>query len=822
MTTIAEAVRRLRIVQTYETRGAEQATRHSKEFAAAQREVASTTVTAEKASLGFSNAQRLVAEAHLRARAAVAAGGQYAGSSLEVSAKQTATALRSAAPVIGAVAQEASIAAGIFGRALAPSLAVVGKEAMITATVVGRELRPALSTIGSQVMPIAAGVAGYVAAAAAIGYLARSASESIAAWRKLEDQSITLTNVIAATGGAAGKSTADLLRLADAVGNIGESRQAVQSLLTFRSVAGETFDGAMKAANDLAASGFGSVTSAAKAMGQALEDPRQGLSALEQAGLRFGAVQKVTWQDMVETGRRAEAQRQILQRVAEQVGGAGAMRSASLSGAWTELSDAMQRGNEQWGQSLATALRLADAVGAVARAVEWLNSVNKVAPEFTIDIYAQRQFQLEAMRRQGRQPTTMETWLGPKNEPPPVWQLGDAQDVYARVGPIRERYAAQRDGIDSVIDALERERRALQHTNLEREIERRQREAQARSTIPLPKDELDRIAVGVTENELLKKAIEERARAEEEAAARQKRDEEFMRRTAEQRQTAIEKLLQERDALFMSAEAARAAAIAQAELAKYRERGIPVTSNLTEQIKQNAEQRAAIEAMTEKLRDAKSMTFDFASSFTRDMRRGASATEAFASSLDRLTDRLLDGTLKSAIDGLFGSLGQGGGGWLAKLLGLAGSSGGGSGGTGLSLTGTGGLYANGAAFYGGRLIPFAAGGVVDRPTIFPMANGMGLMGEAGAEAIMPLRRAPDGRLGVEARGGAGAAPVVNVSVQNNASGADVSVGQARRNTDGSISVDMIIDQASARMAQQVNAGRGPLAKIVQRGPVRRG
>lgn len=818
MTTIAEAVRRLRIVQTYETRGAEQATRHSKEFAAAQREVASTTVTAEKASLGFSNAQRLVAEAHLRARAAVAAGGQYAGSSLEVSAKQTATALRSAAPVIGAVAQEASIAAGIFGRALAPSLAIVGKEAMITAAVVGRELRPALSTIGSQVMPIAAGVAGYVAAAAAIGYLARSASESIAAWRKLEEQSITLTNVIAATGGAAGKSTADLLRLADAVGNIGESRQAVQSLLTFRSVAGETFDGAMKAANDLAASGFGSVTSAAKAMGQALEDPRQGLSALEQAGLRFGAVQKVTWQDMVETGRRAEAQRQILQRVAEQVGGAGAMRSASLSGAWTELSDAMQRGNEQWGQSLATALRLADAVGAVARAVEWLNSVNKVAPEFTIDIYAQRQFQLEAMRRQGRQPTMMETWLGPKNEPPPVWQLGDAQDVYARVGPIRERYAAQRDGIDSVIDALERERRALKLTETQREIDKRLREAQVSASSKEGQDIIRRTTLLMDE----KKAMQDRSRAEEEAAARQKRDEEFMRRTAEQRQTAIEKLLQERDALFMSAEAARAAAIAQAELAKYRERGIPVTSNLTEQIKQNAEQRAAIEAMTEKLRDAKSMTFDFASSFTRDMRRGASATEAFASSLDRLTDRLLDGTLKSAIDGLFGSLGQGGGGWLAKLLGLAGSSGGGSGGTGLSLTGTGGLYANGAAFYGGRLIPFAAGGVVDRPTIFPMANGMGLMGEAGAEAIMPLRRAPDGRLGVEARGGAGAAPVVNVSVQNNASGADVSVGQARRNTDGSISVDMIIDQASARMAQQVNAGRGPLAKIVQRGPVRRG
>jgi len=50
------------------------------------------------------------------------------------------------------------------------------------------------------------------------------------------------------------------------------------------------------------------------------------------------------------------------------------------------------------------------------------------------------------------------------------------------------------------------------------------------------------------------------------------------------------------------------------------------------------------------------------------------------------------------------------------------------------------------------IVPFAQGGVVDRPTIFPFANGTGLMGEAGPEAIMPLTRGPDGKLGVEALG----------------------------------------------------------------------
>jgi len=57
----------------------------------------------------------------------------------------------------------------------------------------------------------------------------------------------------------------------------------------------------------------------------------------------------------------------------------------------------------------------------------------------------------------------------------------------------------------------------------------------------------------------------------------------------------------------------------------------------------------------------------------------------------------------------------------------------------------------------GRVQAFAAGGVVSQPTYFPMAGGTGLMGEAGSEAIMPLKRGPDGRLGVAA--GEGGAPV---------------------------------------------------------------
>ena len=63
----------------------------------------------------------------------------------------------------------------------------------------------------------------------------------------------------------------------------------------------------------------------------------------------------------------------------------------------------------------------------------------------------------------------------------------------------------------------------------------------------------------------------------------------------------------------------------------------------------------------------------------------------------------------------------------------------------------GGAAANGATFDNGTA-KFAKGGMVNRPTFFKFANGgkvqNGLMGEAGPEAIVPLKRGPDGKLGI--------------------------------------------------------------------------
>lgn len=72
-------------------------------------------------------------------------------------------------------------------------------------------------------------------------------------------------------------------------------------------------------------------------------------------------------------------------------------------------------------------------------------------------------------------------------------------------------------------------------------------------------------------------------------------------------------------------------------------------------------------------------------------------------------------------------------------------------------------FADGAPFSQGRVMPFANGGIVSSTTPFGMRGGMGIMGEAGPEAIMPLARGADGKLGVRGAGGSGQTIVMNIT-----------------------------------------------------------
>lgn len=112
--------------------------------------------------------------------------------------------------------------------------------------------------------------------------------------------------------------------------------------------------------------------------------------------------------------------------------------------------------------------------------------------------------------------------------------------------------------------------------------------------------------------------------------------------------------------------------------------------------------------------------------------------QSFGRSLDTALTR--GAASGRSLDGVLGTIG-------ARLAGVAARAAAGpiqAGLTGLigAMLGSGAEtgFARGGVFRGGRVQPFAAGGVVAAPTYFPMAGGTGLMGEAGPEAILPLGR----------------------------------------------------------------------------------
>lgn len=210
-----------------------------------------------------------------------------------------------------------------------------------------------------------------VAAAAGVAVLTLGVGASTRAFGAWETQMLTIEGVLRATGTASGKTAAEISALARDIGdatlaNADQVRQAAGQLLTFRAISGDTFDRALRGAQDLAATGFGSITSASVQLGKALENPKQGVSALTEVGVSFTQAQRDMIATLVDTGRAAEAQTIILDVLERQVGGAGAAQAGGLAGASDSLSENWTRllenlGNTGPGDAAAEMLRLVSA-----------------------------------------------------------------------------------------------------------------------------------------------------------------------------------------------------------------------------------------------------------------------------------------------------------------------------------------------------------------------------------------------------------------------------------------------------------------------------
>ena len=143
---------------------------------------------------------------------------------------------------------------------------------------------------------------------------------------------------------------------------------------------------------------------------------------------------------------------------------------------------------------------------------------------------------------------------------------------------------------------------------------------------------------------------------------------------------------------------------------------------------------------------------------TTPLQEGENAFERLGNVALNVIGQIAQAWLSNSLNNLFsGSSGGGkssGSGLLGAIGGLAGSFFGPAGSAigGFFGNTIGRFFADGAPFQNGRVIPFAQGGVVQSASTFPMAgNRTGLMGERGAEAIMPLKRTPSGQLGVQAQ-----------------------------------------------------------------------
>jgi phage-related minor tail protein len=147
-----------------------------------------------------------------------------------------------------------------------------------------------------------------------------------------------------------------------------------------------------------------------------------------------------------------------------------------------------------------------------------------------------------------------------------------------------------------------------------------------------------------------------------------------------------------------------------------------------------------LEARQHQLETLDRLAQRFGASLSRALSGGAADGKRLDTALSSLSRTLTNAAMRAAMKPLQASLKKGFESLFKSVFDFGGSGAAG--------------FARGGVLSGGRVTPFASGGVIAAPTYFPLRGGHGLMGERGAEAIVPLARGPDGRLGVRAGGGA--------------------------------------------------------------------
>lgn len=213
-----------------------------------------------------------------------------------------------------------------------------------------------------------------VGAFAAIGSISFF-NEAANAANALQEQLGRLRGVIEATGGSAGVTAEQIDQFAReldeaTLGGADRIREAAAQLLTFKTIAEDTFFRTLTVAQDLSDVLRTDITQSTIQLAKALEDPVRGLGALRRVGVSFTEEQQTLIKSLVETNQLLQAQDEILKAVEGQVKGAASAAGAGLAGAQDLVNKRLTDFKEIVGQLALPALTaafngVASAVGSI-------------------------------------------------------------------------------------------------------------------------------------------------------------------------------------------------------------------------------------------------------------------------------------------------------------------------------------------------------------------------------------------------------------------------------------------------------------------------
>ncbi len=196
------------------------------------------------------------------------------------------------------------------------------------------------SNVGKSMTSSFSSIAGVALKLGAIIGAGMGISDMISKASAGEQKMAQMDAVLKSTGGAAGMTKDELLKLADAQGKLttfskGANMETENLLLTFTSIGKDVFPAALATVNDMSQALGQDTKSSAVQLGKALQDPIKGITALSRVGVNFTDAQKEQIKTLVESGKTMEAQKIILKELGTEFGGSAEAAGKTFAGQMT-------------------------------------------------------------------------------------------------------------------------------------------------------------------------------------------------------------------------------------------------------------------------------------------------------------------------------------------------------------------------------------------------------------------------------------------------------------------------------------------------------